>query len=397
MDSAAGYLRGGLPPRQAPWSVSPADYLFACLRLLPLVDRVEHLVRREHLGLPDDGERVRLVEHGFADHEVAGELVVFLPQRRLPAGGVDRQPFEGRDDLVGVERTGLLDRLGEEVDAVIPFGRPCARVILVVGLVRLHELLVPLAVRPVEVVPLVDDHPRGHILAERLGDGDVPAGGDDPLHLVEHAVRLRLLDEGDQVAAPEGAEHGVGLRLEDGVDVGGVVGGEELGPLLPDELRLRVRFLRLRLEEVPHRPAVLVVRPDVVELRQVLVLRGRVQRQGVGFLRVAGPGAERVPVPLLLGQGVGGAHGVHEDHLLLLGDLGDREGPRRAHHAEQEVHLVLLDVPLGQGTEFLDVRLVVGHQQLELLPEDAALRVDLLDRELRSLLARDPEVRGATR
>ena len=151
------------------------------------------------------------------------------------------------------------------------------------------------------------------------------------------------------------------------------------------------------LNRLPHRPAVLVVRADVVEPHQFRFPLRRVKGEGVRLLGIPHPGAEGVPVPLVLRHAVGGADGDHRDDLLLLGHLGHRERPGRADDPEQEVDTVLLDVPLRQVHRFLDVRLVVGGKQLELLPEDAALRVDLLDGLLRAKLAPLPEVFRASR
>src|SRR5574341_1340403 len=161
---------GGPPPGAAP---SPRSGLFVGgLRLLPLLDRVEDLVGGKDLRLSDDRDRVLLHEGGLPDHEIARELVVLLAQLRLSSRELEREPLERRDDLLGVERSRLLDRLGQDVDPVVPFCRPGARGVLVLGQVGLDEFLVPFRVRPVEVVPLVDDQPGRHLLAQRLRHRD---------------------------------------------------------------------------------------------------------------------------------------------------------------------------------------------------------------------------------
>src|SRR3972149_3666666 len=80
----------GCGPPCADGPLSRPGLLVRFLGLLPLLDRVEDLVGLEHLGVPYDGEGIRLVEHRLPDHEVAGELVVLLAQGGLPPRGVDR-------------------------------------------------------------------------------------------------------------------------------------------------------------------------------------------------------------------------------------------------------------------------------------------------------------------
>src|SRR5512140_2527190 len=96
--------RGRPPTAAAPAAIRALRALLVrLLRLLPLGQRVDHLVRREDLGIRDDRDRVALVKPGLPDHVVGEQLVVVLPKHRFPARGVDRQPLQRRDDLFLVQ------------------------------------------------------------------------------------------------------------------------------------------------------------------------------------------------------------------------------------------------------------------------------------------------------
>ena len=139
-------------------------------------------------------------------------------------------------------------------------------------------------------------------------------------------------------------------------------------------------------------------RPDVVGRRQGELLRARLLHQpgnqGIDLLRRHRAGAEDERVGLLslvlLRVDV---------ERLALHDRGGLDGlPRRAEDAtEDHVDLILLDELGGAGFRGAVGGLAVLEVQLDLLPEQAAAGVDLVDHHLGDVGVRDAHERQGTR
>ena len=79
--------------------------------------------------------------------------------------------------------------------------------------------------------------------------------------------------------------------------------------------------------------------------------------------------------------------GCDVDHLVALGDRGDRDVEVGGEGAEEQVDLVLGDQPRVVGDRGLLVEAVVEHLQLDLAPEQPAGFVELVDPVLVALHA----------
>ena len=251
---------------------------------------------------------------------------------------------------------------------------------------------------PVEGVVGVGGDAVGVVVAHRLRrlDGAGLAGGE---HVEADrfvvAQRLGLLGEGDEVAAPQAGEDGLGLLRHLRVDEGRVVGLAELGPLLVDDLDVRPELLEVIDEGPGHVLAEGVVgahgrHPLDVPLGQDL---GR----GAALDRRVRGGAEDVGMQVLgLGQHIGLDHGHDEDDLVLLGHRRDGRPFGRRQRADQELDVLAQDQVAGDAYGLVGVALGVAHDELELAAENAALGVDLLDEHLRALERRLADQRAGT-
>ncbi len=106
-----------------------------------------------------------------------------------------------------------------------------------------------------------------------------------------------------------------------------------------------------------------------------------------------------VPLAILAGDAVGMAAGHDMQDFLLGSDLSHRLRDARVHIADDEVRLVALDELAGLLHAGADVIGRVFDQELDRAAENAALRVDLLDRELgaRHLVLRNGRVNARQR
>src|SRR5207248_10327037 len=84
----------------------------------------------------------------------------------------------------------------------------------------------------------------------------------------------------------------------------------------------------------------------------------------------------------LVGQWLGG----EEKHLVLAGELGDREADVGQERAGEHVEALAGHELLGDAHSVPGIAAVVARDELELLAEQAARGVDLLDREIETLL-----------
>ena len=296
----------------------------------------------------------------------------------LALRGLPFQPTHRGAQLVGVGRAGLLDGGLVEIHHAVRVHAVEVGVHLPRGLEVGDEFLVGRRVdfarirgaRHVAFGRLAD---RGHVLR---GDR---AGRADDLHLLGEAELRQLAEEAHRVVpGHRGVEH---LRL------GCAHLAEERRVVLVIEGRVHLADrlgalgFRRRLERRDRAAAHLVVRPEVIHGSVGLFLHHPLgQRRGLH----AGLGvdAEHVGRALVAGDRVGERHGRGGKACVALSDLAD--GQRRAgvHRAGQEIDLRHLEELLGFLHRDVGVGLLVLVDRLDLAPEDAALVVDLLDRQV---------------
>src|SRR6267143_2662885 len=327
--------------------------VLALLRLIlrVLVRVLDEVAQLHGLGWRDVGEALEDVPAVVLVHggQVHGEddVVAGGVQLHTAHGGVPLDPaLERLGDRLALEAPGLLDALGPEVPAVVALGAGVADV----------------------------------LVAEAEG------GGDDR-DLVLEARRRELPIEVDVSAADEERHEDVGLRLLDAID-----GGVEIRHVERDELHLAHVLALLAARHRLQPPA---VPPEDVPPLPRDVTEVVVGGDGIGLRPVLLQGVPRER-PHLLGRRLARDEDVLVAHAALVNDVVEVEllvlvdhgaealarGRRDA--AVDDGHLVLEDQLLGELREVRDVRLRVVLDQLELLAEEAALRVDLGDRVLRA-------------
>ena len=141
--------------------------------------------------------------------------------------------------------------------------------------------------------------------------------------ILEDAARIALAHELGEVAAEQHVEDRVRLGVVDRLRHRAGVDLAERRRLLGDELDVGLRLLHQRLEILRGRLAVFEVR---IDQRPALLLRGDRRRHQHRGLHVGrGAQAEGVFVAVLPGDLVGQRLGGEEEHLLLAGEIGDRE------------------------------------------------------------------------
>jgi hypothetical protein len=200
---------------------------------------------------------------------------------------------------------------------------------------------------------------------------------------LEQSSRVALADEVRQVRAEGDVEEGVGLRRLQRLHGRAGVDAAERRELLRHELDVRLRLLEELLEPAHGGLAVLVVRgrrgPSAwPELRRLLHQHRRLH---VG----RGAQAEGVAVALGPDEGVGQRLGGDVEALVLVGEVGDGEADVGQEAAGEKVDLLGVDEVAGVPDRVLRLAAVVPEHRLELPPERAAGRVDLLLRQLPAL------------
>jgi len=103
--------------------------------------------------------------------------------------------------------------------------------------------------------------------------------------------------------------------------------------------------------------------------------------------------AEGIAIAVLPDDLVGERLGGHEDDLALLGQIRYRQADVRRERAHQDVRFLPRDQLLRHAHRIARRAAVVARHHLELAAEHAALGVDLLERELPTLLVRLEEGR----
>jgi hypothetical protein len=138
---------------------------------------------------------------------------------------------------------------------------------------------------------------------------------------------------------------------------------------LLEAFRRRLAVLKIRIDQ---RPALLLRRDDVRHQHRDLHVGRRAQAIGV-LVAV-------LPCDLV-GERLRG----EKEHLLLASELGDRETDVREERAGDEIGPLPCDELFRDAHRVARIAAVVARDHLELLAEHAALRVDLLDRQLHAL------------
>ena len=201
-------------------------------------------------------------------------------------------------------------------------------------------------------------------------------GGNDGDLLVE-ACRRILAVEGDVVAADQQGEHHIRLRALDALDDRAEVDHVERDEFLAQQFALGL--LEVYLHPVSGDVTVVVVGRQGVELGSVLLDGPRYQI--ADLLRWRHAGAENVLVAhaalILLIVEVEGAVLVDDRPDRLARGAGDAAHQRR-HLVLQEKLCRILGIELIVG-----LRIELGHAQL--LTENAARRVDIINREARRI------------
>src|SRR5436309_2596797 len=139
-------------------------------------------------------------------------------------------------------------------------------------------------------------------------------------------------------------------------------------------------LLERGLELAPVRLAHRVVGVEDVDLLAHLV--DDVLGQAGGLHARVGLVREVVLVELRGAHELGARDRVPVDRLVLLGDVHHRQGRAARDGADQQLHVVLQDELLGLAHRRRGLGLVVLGDDLDLVAQDAALDVELLDRHL---------------
>ena len=201
-----------------------------------------------------------------------------------------------------------------------------------------------------------------------------------PGHLVllRHPERVELRHQSQRVGTGERQEEHVGVRLVDGAEPGAEVLRVERRAGHADHLA--AELLERGLELAPVGLAHRVVGVEDVDLLAHLVddvLRqaGRLHAR-VRLVR------EVILVELRRAHELGAGDRVPVDGLVLLGDVHHRQRRAAGDGADQQLHVVLKDQLLGLADGRGGLGLVVLGDDLDLVAEDAALGVQLLDGHL---------------
>ena len=294
--------------------------------------------------------------------------------RHLAAGAHDADArFQRRRHLADLDRVGFLHALGPELEALVGAHRQLGDVRVVLAEALVEALLEGLVLGCIEVLEVVVRQQKAIGLFGRQHDVLVAhrEGGGGQWNFLGQAGRRPLAVERHVRAADQRRDHHVGLgRLDlgDGRAEGGHVEREEVdrshrAAVLDGEL----------LDPLRGDLAVVVVGRDDVDLLAPFL--HRVGDQLAHRLRRCHAGAEGAAVAdtaLVLGV-------VEVQRLVLVEHRPDHFARRRGDAAVHHRHLVFQRGLLRELRIHLHVRLRVVADQLELLAQQAAGSVLLLD------------------
>ena len=236
-----------------------------------------------------------------------------------------------------------------------------------------------------DVVPgIAGDDPSGRRLAlQRIEIFRLTGEEAHDRAALERAARIALANQLHEIGAELDIEDRVGLGRVDRLEHGARVDLALRRPLLGDPLDVRAFGAEQLLEHRHRRLAIFVVRRD----RRPSLGRqlGRLIGQHRRLLVVRGAQAEGVAIALRPCDGVGQRLARDEQNLLLLGEIRDRKADIGEERSRQQRHAVVRHEFVGRRHRLGRLAAVILRDDLELLPIDAALGVDLLDGELPAL------------
>ena len=296
-----------------------------------------------------------------------------------PERSLHLEPAECRDQLVGVGRSRLGDAGGERVDGVVADHRAQPRIVVPAFLICGDKRLVR---RRVDRLPgIAGDRPSDRrLLLERIEIFRLAGEQADDGAVLERAAGRALAHQLGEVRSEQDVEDGVGLGVVDCLHHGAGIDLAERRRLLGHELDVRLGLLQHLLEPGGGGLAVLEVGIDD---GPALLLRRKRRRHQHRHLHVGrGAQPERVFVSVLPGDLVGEGFGREEEHLLLAGELGDREPDMGEERAGDDIHALAGDELIGDAHGVTRRCAIVAGDDLEFLAEHAPFGVDFLDREL---------------
>src|SRR5712692_4327134 len=333
-----------------------------------------------HLGddLDEAPVALRLVAALDDPEGLEGLVVAGAPPLLALVVVVDGALAERLGHLLGVGGLGELAAAGDLHDAIVSVAAVVAgrHVELL-----LESLDVALHLRdrvlqlPVEIGAAVD---VGVELGAALLELGQPVQRLGDAHLLLHAVTDGLLEEGNVVGPRRDRHEHLGLGRLDLREMGRELGAAQRVGRGPEQ------GAALLLERFGH-DVVALLAPGVVGIDDPPLLaevlghpaadrpagNGGVERFVEGERARVGLGADLVRL----------AHG-DEEHLRLLGLLVDGHLDVGREAADDELHLLVLDQLLCPLRADCGLELVVAEEQLDLAPEDAVLRVQLVRGEL---------------
>ena len=243
----------------------------------------------------------------------------------------------------------------------------------------------------VNVVPGIsgDDPSLGRFVFQRIdpfGLARQNAGNATPF---KQSAKFSLTHEFGKVGPEGNVENGVGLALRQSLGGRAGVNLEQRGPLFADPFDIGAFFGQQFLEGRHRRFSVFIIgRHGGPALGRKL---GRLLRQH-GRLHVgSGAQAEGVTVALGPGDGVAQGFGGDEKHLVPAGEIGDRQTDVGEEGAGQQHHLLAAHQLLGEAHGVAGLAPVVARDHLERPAENAALGVDLVQRQLPAVAIRHGE------
>ncbi|MPL89757.1 hypothetical protein SDC9_35799 [bioreactor metagenome] len=351
---------------------------------LRILDQVAHHLRvfglRIREGLVDREGAVLAGGDIDVAHRVLGLRVDLHLARRHVVGLARGQHLKQR---VALGRAGFLHRIGPDLHALVgDFGNLRHHPFLVRVFLRdlLEEGLVGRVVDRLEIAEGGDDAVRFLMRQDHLlGAAGAVDGGDDR-DLALHPGRRPLAIEAEMRGADHRREHEIGLRALDLRDR-----RAELRDIEREELgrdHLAAVLLDIALHPGRGDVAIVVIGGDGIDLLAV-----EVHRIGDHPLhRLRGGGAQRDLVAVAHAAFI--LRVVEVEGVVAVEDRADRLAAGRGDAAHDHVHLVL-QRKLGRVLRIeRHVRLRVVDHRLDLLAQEPARIVDLLDRKLEHLVHR---------